>query len=53
MGLFPSRVVKNPAVDAADTWLVQDNTPPALRRLVSESRAGVIRALADREFDQS
>jgi aminopeptidase N len=39
-------------VDAADAWLTTDDRPSALRRLVSEGRAGIVRALAAREFDQ-
>jgi aminopeptidase N len=38
-------------VETADTWLAEER-PPALRRLVSEGRAGIVRALAAREFDQ-
>jgi aminopeptidase N len=51
VGLFPSWVVEQHCVDAADTWLGARNHPPALRRLVSEGRAGVVRALAARAFD--
>ncbi len=51
-GLFPSWAVEQPTVDAADTWLTQER-PPALRRLVAEGRAGIVRALAAREFDRS
>ncbi|MBO0851860.1 MAG: ERAP1-like C-terminal domain-containing protein, partial [Pseudonocardia sp.] len=55
LGLFPSWAVDKNTVDAADAWLaVEDEShPPALRRLVSEGRAGVVRALAAREFDRS
>ena len=53
MGLFPSWAVEKPTVDAADAWLAEDDHPPALRRLVSEGRAGIVRALAAREFDRS
>jgi len=53
LGLFPSYAVEKPTVDAADAWLAKQDIPPALRRLVSEGRAGVIRALAAREFDQT
>ncbi len=52
MGLFPSWAVEKPTVDAADAWLADDSHPPALRRLVSEGRAGIVRALAAREFDR-
>ncbi|MDT7630288.1 MAG: aminopeptidase [Pseudonocardiales bacterium] len=53
LGLFPSWAVEKHTVDAADAWLNSGEHPPALHRLVSEGRAGVIRALAAREFDQS
>ncbi|MCP2334150.1 aminopeptidase N [Actinoalloteichus caeruleus] len=50
VGLFPSWAVSEETVSAADEWLAAEH-PPALRRLVSEGRAGVVRALAAREFD--
>ncbi len=52
MGLFPAWAIEKPTVDAADAWLADDSHPPALRRLVSEGRAGIVRALAAREFDR-
>jgi aminopeptidase N len=52
VGLFPSWAVDPATVAAADQWLAEDR-PPALRRLVSEGRAGIVRALAAREFDRS
>jgi aminopeptidase N len=52
VGLFPSWAVQQSTVDTADRWLAQER-PPALRRLVSEGRAGIVRALAAREFDRS
>ncbi len=51
VGLFPSWVVEQRCVNAADTWLEANEQPPALHRLVSEGRAGVVRALAARVFD--
>ncbi|MDQ3761365.1 MAG: aminopeptidase N [Actinomycetota bacterium] len=51
VGLFPSWVVEQRCVDAADSWLEASEHPPALRRLVSEGKAGVVRALAARAFD--
>ncbi|WP_158880585.1 aminopeptidase N [Amycolatopsis anabasis] len=51
VGLFPAWAVDQSTVDAADAWLAGDR-PAALRRLVSEGRAGIIRALAAREFDE-
>jgi aminopeptidase N len=64
VGLFPSHAVDKSTVDAADAWLAErsaggasigtdEEHPPALRRLVSEGRAGIVRALAAREFDRS
>ncbi|MGD9527454.1 MAG: ERAP1-like C-terminal domain-containing protein, partial [Pseudonocardia sp.] len=53
IGLFPSWAVDKATVDAADAWLADEEHPPALRRLVSEGRAGIVRALAAREFDRS
>ena len=51
VGLFPSWAVEQRCVDAASRWLQTGEHPPALRRLVSEGRAGVVRALAARAFD--
>ena len=51
LGLFPSWSVAASTVEAADSWLADESHPPALRRLVSEGRAGIVRALAAREFD--
>jgi aminopeptidase N len=53
LGLFPAWAVAKETVEAADAWLADNSHPPALRRLVSEGRAGIVRALAAREFDQS
>ncbi|GAA1860703.1 aminopeptidase N [Pseudonocardia ailaonensis] len=53
LGLFPSWAVEKSTVDVADAWLADESHPPALRRLVSEGRAGIVRALAAREFDRS
>lgn len=52
IGLFPSWAVDHETVALADAWLEGDH-PAALRRLVSEGRAGIVRALAAREFDRS
>ncbi|OZM79345.1 aminopeptidase N [Pseudonocardia sp. MH-G8] len=53
IGLFPSWAVDKSTVEAADAWLADESHPPALRRLVSEGRAGIVRALGAREFDRS
>jgi aminopeptidase N len=52
VGLFPAWAVNPATVEAADRWLADDH-PPALRRLVLEGRAGIVRALAAQEFDRS
>lgn len=45
VGLYPAIQVSQPTLDATDTWLTAAEPNAALRRLVSESRAGVERAL--------
>ncbi len=52
IGLYPAWEVSEEGLAAADAWL-EGAHPAALRRLVSEGRAGVVRALAAREFDGS
>lgn len=52
VGLYPSWDISDEAVAAADAWLAGDN-PPALRRLVLEGRAGIVRSLAARAFDRA
>jgi aminopeptidase N len=51
LGLFPAWAVNQETVTAANDWLTVER-PPALRRLVSEGRAGIVRALAAQEFDK-
>ncbi|MBI3217659.1 MAG: aminopeptidase N [Mycobacterium sp.] len=53
VGLYPSWDISQAAVDAADAFLADSELPPALRRLVLEGRAGVVRSLKAREFDAS
>ncbi|MFO7191858.1 MULTISPECIES: aminopeptidase N [Thermocrispum] len=50
-GLFPTWAVEDSTVAAADAWLSEER-PPALRRLVTEGRATVVRALAARDCDR-
>ncbi|WP_024793332.1 aminopeptidase N [Tomitella biformata] len=50
VGLYPSWSVRRESVAAADAFLAGEH-PAALLRLVSEGRAGVVRALAARDFD--
>ncbi|GAB3135979.1 aminopeptidase N [Tsukamurella serpentis] len=52
VGLYPDWDVSDDAVAAADAWLAGER-PSALRRLVLEGRAGVVRSLAARAFDAS
>jgi aminopeptidase N len=52
VGLFPAWAVERSTVEAADEWLAEER-PAALHRLVSEGRAGIVRALAAREFDEA
>jgi len=52
IGLYPSWSINEQSVAAADEFLAGDH-PPALRRLVVEGRAGVVRSLKARAFDAS
>ena len=52
IGLYPSWSISDESVATADRFLDKDLTP-ALRRLVIEGRAGVVRSLAARKFDAS
>ncbi|MFZ2173724.1 MAG: aminopeptidase N [Rhodococcus sp. (in: high G+C Gram-positive bacteria)] len=52
VGLYPSWSICEESVAAADAFLAGDH-PPALRRLVSEGRAGIVRSLKARAFDGS
>jgi len=42
--LFPS-IVEQSTLDAADAWIADESHPSALRRLITESRDGIARAL--------
>jgi aminopeptidase N len=55
VGMFPSwsAAVAPSTVTAADAFLAQSGLPAALRRLVSEGRADVVRALRARATDQA
>ncbi|MGV9859565.1 aminopeptidase N [Gordonia sp. NPDC003425] len=52
VGLYPSWDISSEALTKADEFLDGDHAP-ALKRLISEGRAGVERSLAAREFDAS
>jgi aminopeptidase N len=49
--LFPALFVEQATVDAVDRYLQNSDVPSGLRRLLTESRDGIIRALRAREFD--
>ncbi|MEU1090008.1 aminopeptidase N [Streptomyces sp. NPDC005576] len=51
IGLYPAIQVSQETLDATDAWLASAEPNAALRRLVSESRAGVERALRARAAD--
>ncbi|MEU3371624.1 aminopeptidase N [Streptomyces sp. NPDC006660] len=51
VGLYPSLLVSQETLDATDAWLAKAEPNAALRRLISESRAGVERALRARAAD--
>ncbi|MEU6126356.1 aminopeptidase N [Streptomyces sp. NPDC047123] len=50
-GLYPQLQVSRATLDATDAWLASAAPSAALRRLVTESRAGVERALRARSAD--
>ncbi|MBM7167921.1 aminopeptidase N [Streptomyces sp. G44] len=51
VGLYPSLQISRATLDATDAWLASANPSAALRRLITESRAGVERALRARAAD--
>ncbi|MEB3049066.1 aminopeptidase N [Mycolicibacter sp. MYC123] len=51
VGLYPGWDVSEAGLDAAEKFLSDPELPPALRRLVTEGRAGVERSLRARNFD--
>ncbi|WP_327323638.1 aminopeptidase N [Streptomyces sp. NBC_01210] len=51
VGLYPSLQVSQDTLDATDAWLDSAEPNAALRRLISESRAGVERALKAQAVD--
>ncbi|MFE2495050.1 aminopeptidase N [Streptomyces scopuliridis] len=51
VGLYPSLQVSPSTLDATDAWIASANPNAALRRLISESRSGVERALKAQEAD--
>ncbi|WP_326694894.1 aminopeptidase N [Streptomyces sp. NBC_01766] len=51
VGLYPSLQVSQETLDATDAWLASAEPSAALRRLISESRSGVERALRAQAAD--
>ncbi|WP_127357885.1 aminopeptidase N [Actinacidiphila soli] len=51
LGLYPSLQVSQDTLDATDAWLTSADPVPALRRMVTEARAGVERALKAQAVD--
>ncbi len=51
LGLYPAVQVSRETLDKTDAWLASAEPNAALRRLVSEARAGVERALRAQEAD--
>ncbi|MFD7289600.1 aminopeptidase N [Streptomyces sp. NPDC059863] len=51
VGLYPSLQVSRATLDATDAWLASASPNAALRRLISESRSGVERALKAQDAD--
>ncbi|GGJ89504.1 aminopeptidase N [Streptomyces camponoticapitis] len=51
LGLYPALQVARSTLDATDAWLASASPNAALRRLMSESRAGVDRALRAQAAD--
>jgi aminopeptidase N len=51
VGLYPTLLVSPKVVERTDAYLAEADPPPALRRLLLESRDGVARALRARERD--
>ncbi|WP_406727527.1 aminopeptidase N [Streptomyces sp. GD-15H] len=51
VGLYPAIQVSEETLEKTDAWLASADPSPALRRLVSESRAGVERALRAQAAD--
>ncbi|MEV8315491.1 aminopeptidase N [Streptomyces sp. NPDC059900] len=51
VGLYPALQVSQATLDATDAWLASASPSAALRRLITESRAGVERALRAQQAD--
>ncbi|WP_030911673.1 aminopeptidase N [Streptomyces sp. NRRL F-5126] len=53
IGLYPALQVSQETLDATDAWLAEAGPNAALRRLMTESRSGIARALGARRADES
>ncbi|MER7410376.1 aminopeptidase N [Streptomyces cacaoi] len=53
VGLYPRLQVSQETLDVTDAWLAEAEPGPALRRLVTEARAGVERALRAQAADEA
>jgi aminopeptidase N len=51
VGLYPAIQVSEDTSARTDAWLAAAEPPPALRRLILESRAGIERALKAQAAD--
>ncbi|MEV8588519.1 aminopeptidase N [Streptomyces sp. NPDC051180] len=51
VGLYPTFQVSQATLDATDAWIAEHDPVPALRRMVTECRAGVERALKAQAAD--
>ncbi|MEW1797682.1 aminopeptidase N [Streptomyces niveus] len=53
LGLYPALQINQATLDATDAWLASASPNAALRRLMSESRAGVERAMRAQAADRA
>ena len=53
VGLFPGHRIQTSTLELVDEFLAAESRPPALRRLLLESRDGIVRALRARECDRA
>ncbi len=53
VGLYPSLQVSQETLDATDAWLGSAGPGAGLRRLVTESRSGIERALKAQRADEA
>ncbi|MFE7414622.1 aminopeptidase N [Streptomyces laurentii] len=51
VGLYPTLQVSQETLDATDSWIAEHQPVPALRRMVTECRAGIERALKAQAAD--